>query len=405
MTVSTQGPRPQGTAPETPCHEPRPPIPPAPARRTPWRWPTRRPARRWPARLATLAAAIAAALGGVLVVATPAHAADEVRVTIDGLADSLPTGALEDFRVTFVNQSRESISGVVAMIAVALPEAPPDAISVQRSGGADLPYSVGGDAVIFTDSDPFDLGRGGGNARRRIDFTIFFRDHAPTGEAVITVGAYARGELLGSASVTVEVRGAATTPPNTDPGIVPTFEAGPSYSIAPLPETEAAAPPNSTMPTSLYVIGGLLAATGLITLILTFWAPGRRLAEEYGPVGGSDREPDGRRPMAWPARTPAVAPRPPRPAYPPEAGRGGPLVESPRAWPVVSRPASPSAARPRSGGGAPPPVRDPGPATGYGRAISDPGPSTGTGRVVRDPGPRGGGGRPARDAEDRWRYE
>jgi hypothetical protein len=389
MTVSTQGLRTQGIAPRIPSYELRPPVP-------------HRPARR-PVRLATLLSAIAVALVGVLVVGTPAYAAGEVKVTIDGLSNSLRTGELDDFRVTFANQSRESISGVVAMIAVALPDAPPDAIGVHRGEGPELPYAVGPDnSVIFTDPNPFDLARGGNNARRRIDFTIFFRDHAPTGQAVVTVGAYVRGELLGSASVTIDVQGAATTPPNTDPGIVPTFEAGPSYSIAPLPETAAAAPPRSTVPTTVYVAGGLLVATGLITLILTFWAPGRRFADATAPGWtdrGDRRESDGRRPMAWPTRTTATAtPRPPRPAYPPEAGRGGPLDESPRPWPAVTRPAGPATPA-RAAGSAPAPGRDP--ATGYGRAVSDPGPTTGTGRAIRDP--RAGSGRPAPDVDDPWR--
>jgi hypothetical protein len=262
---------------------------------------------------------------------------------------------------------------------------------------------TGEGTVIFTDSTPFDLGRGGGNARRRVDFTIFFRDHMPAGEGVVTVAAYARGELLGSASVTIEVRGAATTPPNTDPGVVPTFEAGPSYSIAPLPETDAVALPNTTVPTTVYVAAGLLVVTGLITLILTFWAPGRQFAEGYAPARGGHREPDGRRPMAWPTRPPAAAaPRPPRPAYPSEPERGGPLAETARPWPAVTRSAGPPAAYPRPAG-ATPPGRDPGPATGYGRAVSDSGPPTGTGRAIRDP--RSGGGRSARDADDPWRYD
>jgi hypothetical protein len=392
MTVSTQGRRTQGSALPTPYHALRPPVPHRPARRRPGPRPLR--------RLATLASAIAAALVGVLLVATPAHAEGEVRVTIDGLSDTLQAGGIDDFRVTFTNESRESISGVVAMIAVALPGAPPDAVVVQRTGESGLSYQVTGEGtVIFTDSTPFDLGRGGGNARRRVDFTIFFRDHVPTGECVVTVGAYARGELLGSASVAIEVRGAATTPPNTDPGVVPTFEAGPSYSIAPLPETAAAAPPNTTMPTTVYVAAALLMLTGLITLILTFWAPGRQFAEGYAPARGGHREPDGRRPMVWPTRAPAAAPRPPRPAYPSEPERGGPLAETARPWPAVTR-SGPPTAYPRPAGAAP--VRDSGPATRYGRAVSDSGPSTGTGRAIRDPR---GGGRPARDADDRWRYD
>jgi len=453
MTVSTYGLRTPGMAPTPPRHELCPPILPRPAGPRPAPYGTRpaaygpRPAQQDTApqwrpgplrglgrRMAAVASAVAAALLVVLLAASPAHAAGEVRVTIDDLTGSLQAGEVDDFRVTFSNESRESISGVFTMIAVALPEAPPDSLSVQRDG-VDLPYQVTGDGtVIFTDATAFDLSRSGGNARRRIDFTIYFRDHAPSGQAVVTVGAYARGELLGSASVTVDIRGVVTTPPNTDPGVVPTFEAGPSYSIAPLPETAAAVPPNSTVPTIVYVLAGLLVFTGVVTLILTFWAPGRHFAEAYGPGPAGDRRSDGRRPMAWPTRAPASArvPRPPYPTepgpYPTEPGRGGPLGETARAWPAVSRPGSPTA-YPRPASGAVPPSREPGPATGYGRAVTDPGPTTGYGRAVTDPGPatgygravtdpgpttgtgrairdpRAAGGRPPRDADDRWRYD
>lgn len=368
-------------------------------------------------RLAALASAVLAALVGVLLGATPAYAADEIRVTIDGLPDSLQAGGVDDFRVTFTNESGESITGIVAVVAVALPGAEPESISVQRN--AELTREVTDDGtVIFTDTSTFDLGRGGGNARRRLDFAIFFYSNAPSGQAVVTVAAYAENELLGGTSATIEVRGGATTPPNTDPGIQPTFEAGPTYSIAPIPEDAVAAPPNATLPASIYVFGTLLAVTGLITLVLIFWAPGRRFVDGYDPSWADDREPDRRRPMVWPTRTPAAAPRPPRPAYPAEPARSGPLAETARPWPVVGRSARPPEPYPRPAGSAAPPSRDPGPTTGYGRAVTDsgpttgygravsnPGPATGTGRVVRDPGPRTGGGRPAREAEDPWRYD
>ncbi|MBX6752369.1 MAG: hypothetical protein IRY85_22355 [Micromonosporaceae bacterium] len=415
MTLSTQGL-------STPHDELGPPIPlgsrvplnPAVRQRSAWSARSPRPMRR----LATVASAVLAALVGVLLVTSPAYAADEIRVTIDGLPDTLQAGGVDDFRVTFTNQSGESITGIVAVVAVALPGAVPESISVQRN--AELSREVTDDGtVIFTDANAFDLGRSGGNARRRMDFSIYFYSDAPSGEAVVTVAAYARDELLGSTSTTIEVRGAATTPPNTDPGIVPTFEAGPSYSIAPIPEDAVTAPPNSTVPTTVYVLGTLLVITGLITLVLTFWAPGRQFVDGPDPGWAGGREPDRRRPMVWPTRTPAAGPPAPRPPYPSEPGRGGQLgTDSARPWPVVSRPTRPPATYPRPTGTATPPGRDSGPATGYGRAVSDPGPttgygraigssgpSTGTGRAVRDPGPHAGGARPASEAEDPWRYD
>src|SRR5690606_10696393 len=123
---------------------------------------------------------------------SPARAEGEVEVEVNGLADSIRAGdRFEDFRAVFTNTSGEAISGVFAVITVSLPGAPPDAIYMQRDGGGGLSGEVAGEGTVaFTDPAPFDLGRGGGNARRRVDFLIAFGEAAPDGEAAITVAAY-----------------------------------------------------------------------------------------------------------------------------------------------------------------------------------------------------------------------
>jgi hypothetical protein len=337
--------------------------------------------RRFAARASNLLAAVSAALVAVLLVATPAHAEGEVDVEINDLSDSMRAGGLEfdDFRATFTNRSGEAISGVFVVVTVSLAGAPPEAIHVQRIPGVDLPAESAGDGTVaFTDPFPFDLGRGR-NDRRQVDLFLSFGDGAPDGQASITVAAYAGGELLGSADESVELSGGETrtTPPNTDPGVVPTFEAGPTYSIAPLTEA-AAGPASGTVPKALYVLGSLLMVLGLVSLFLILRPPGRHLAGT-----ATVRDPRRRRPMVFPTRPQAAADGPahPRPPHPDALGAG-----AAQHWPVVGPPPQPA----HRGG---PARRDLGP-SGGGRA-GERGPHTGATRPVRDPTPD----------DPRWHYD
>jgi hypothetical protein len=240
---------------------------------------------------------------------------------------------------------------------------------VQRIPGIDLPTTSREDGTAtFTDPTPFDLGREGGNGRRRIDFVLAFSDGVPEGEAEITVAAYTGAQLLGSASRSVEVRGGTgpTTPANTDPGFVPTFTAGPTYSVAPLTEAADGVRSSATMPKSIYVLGLLLIVMGLVTLLLILRPPGRRLAE-----AGASPRPRARRPMVWPAR-PADGPRPARAPSPTASGSSALGAVGPQQWPAVGRPA---------------PAPQPPPASPHRPGPPRPGSHTGTGRAVRDPAP------------------
>ena len=85
---------------------------------------------------------------------------------------------------------------------------------------------------------------------------------------------YSGGTRLGGDSAATNVRGGdaptRTTPPNTNPGIVPTFEAGPTFSIAPLPKSADFGSDGTAVPAALYVMGGLLVALGGLILFLLF---------------------------------------------------------------------------------------------------------------------------------------
>lgn len=325
-----------------------------------------------PRRLATLTAAVAAALVALLALDTAAYAAGEVNVALRGLGGTSVTAGGQGvaFQAEFSNTTSEPLRNVTAIIAVQLDGAPVESVRVRRRQGGDLPRQPSGNSVIFADPDRFDLQRGGRASPRQ--YILSFSNEAPPGLAAITVAAYLDGSTLGSAngSVTVVARGGGgprvteTEPPNTDPGVQPTFEAGPTYSLAPLPAADNQPRVQASVPKALYVLGGLLIVMGAASLFLIFRPPGGVPARVVG---------------AGPHRLsgPSWHPR----------GEGGP-----QAWPTVSPGPEPTRRMPR-------PVRDPGPRTGVGRVYDDPGSHTmhpgsrpgsthtGSMRPVRDPGP------------------
>lgn len=302
-----------------------------------------------PRRLATFTAAVATALVALLALDTAAHAAGEVAVQLRGLGGTSVTAGGQGlaFQVEFTNTTSEPLRNVTAIVAVTLDDAPVESIRVRRRQGGDLVRQASGDSVVFADPDRFDLQRGGRASPRQ--YILSFNDKAPPGLAGITVAAYLDGRTLGSASgsVTVVARGGggprvtATEAPNTDPGVQPTFEAGPTYSLAPLPVAESQPRVQASVPKALYVLGSLLIAMGAASLFLIFRPPGRVPARVAG---------------AGPHRLsgPSWHPR----------GEG-----VPQAWPTVSPAPEPTRRMPR-------PVRDPGPRTGGGRVYDDSGPHT-----------------------------
>ena len=131
-----------------------------------------------------------------------------------------------------------------------------------------------------------------------------------------------------------------STPQNTDPGIIPTFGTGPSYSLEPL-EPEASTP-STSVPVSLYVMGGLLVSVGGVILWLLFRRP-KPLAEVagYPPPGFDQPRPSslGYPRTAAPVYPTAVLPtvEPPTGLTPPVDPYSGPLPPPP---PLPRRPRS-----------------------------------------------------------------
>ncbi len=226
-------------------------------------------------RLATGTATFAGVLLAMLALTTtPAHAADAVEVNLDGISGNITAGSrsFDGFSARYENKSDGAISNIHAVFTIHLDGMAPDGVRIQRALGAALPSESAGDGTVrITDPLTFDLGR---RDRRQSNYALQFADGAPSGKASITLDLYSGSTRLGgdSASTTVRGSGVATptssTPPNTNPGIVPTFEAGPSYSLAPLPE--AVDLTSTDVPPSLYILGGLLVTLGGVILFLIF---------------------------------------------------------------------------------------------------------------------------------------
>jgi hypothetical protein len=303
--------------------------------------------------------AVAAALVTLLALAAPAYAADTIKVEIRQLADKVLAGGNgTGMRVLLTNNAEGAANGVHTVITVRLAGTPADAIHL-RKGGAELPRQDGDGMVTFTDPETFSLAR---RENRRLDYSLQFAANALAGKATIDVVAMAEGQPLGSTSRSLDVIGSSEGPPNTDPGFIPTAGPGETYSVPPLPGTEAARQLTASVPKSLYGLGFVLVALGLVTLFLIFRPPGRvpmRAASGADPVGSGP---------SWHRR-----------------GQDGAAAQ--QGWPTVARPATPRRPAPGEPGPAPGrPVRDSG-APSNPRPSRDFGPHTGTGRPIRDAGP------------------
>jgi hypothetical protein len=233
-----------------------------------------------PRRLAATVAASAGAVLATLVLATPAHAADTVEVSLSGVSGTITAGSrgVDNVSATFVNRGNAAITSIQGVFTIHLDGMPADGVRIVRALGSELPVaSSGNGTVTLTDPGSFELLR---NGRRTINYQLQFTATAPAGKASITLDAYSGGTQLGGDSTSVTVKSTATpqltssapptTPPNTDPGLIPTFTAGPSVVLGQPGQGQSAIADESGVPVSLYVMGGLLIVVGGLILWLLF---------------------------------------------------------------------------------------------------------------------------------------
>lgn len=235
-------------------------------------------------RLAIASATAAGALLTVLAAAAPAFADDPIDVRLDGLSSSLTAGArtFDGLSVTLTNKTNNNLVGVYGVFTVRLDGLPVDGVRILRVFAGELSASGGGGQVVLTDPTQVDMPR---NNRRTTGYQLQFTATAPSGRATVSFDVYSGSTRLGGASGTTTVKGnaaaqasksASPSPGNTDPGVIPTFTAGPTYSIAPL--EQAKDPLSSGVPISLYAMGAVLVGVGGVVLWLVF-RPQRPVAD------------------------------------------------------------------------------------------------------------------------------
>jgi hypothetical protein len=270
-----------------------------------------------------MSAAVAAVIV-LLVVAAPARAADAVTVSLRGLSSSATPGLPATLQVTFTNTTT-GVHEITSVIAVHLDGMSTSSVRVSRFAGGELSgEEVDSGTVSFTDPTTITLqSKGKGQA----NYFVTFAANAPSGGATITVAAYENGVEVGSSSATTRIgaggRSTKTTAANTNPGFVPTFAAGPTYSLAPLQVADQADPVRATVPKTLYVLGSMLVIMGVVTLFLIFRpARGWRAAGARAAQVAQGWHPRGTRseaPQQWPVVGHSDPRRPYDPGHP---GRG-----------------------------------------------------------------------------------
>jgi hypothetical protein len=238
-------------------------------------------------RIAATAAVAAATLVATTLLAAPAYAEDAVTVKLDA-PGSLTPGRGGSLTVSMQNQTDQEIVRVRTIITVRMAGLPVDAVLVTR-GGLPLPRSGEDGSVRFTDALQGRLGPDGrANDESQARYGIVIAPGSPTGDAEIIAEAYADGNRLGGDSDGVEFRAgrgdrstpAKTTPPNTNPGIVPTFNNPTAeQTFKPLDRGTPLAAVDTGIPFYVYIVGVILLGVGGVLLWLLF--------RERRPVGAA----------------------------------------------------------------------------------------------------------------------
>jgi len=246
---------------------------------------------------------LAATVGAVLTsfaLASPAYAAD-VEVRIGNFPSGLTAGGQpRSFDGTTTNKDKQPLSNVRHVIVVRLNGIQPDHVKIAKGafGGQQLQLEATGNGEVrAVDGEAVNLGaEGQRDSVHRTRYWIAFMSDAPSGRADLTFGAFqANGNLLDTASRDFTVKGVSgqptkttnqppTSAPATGPGVIQTFPAGPSYSLAPLQEGQGLTDEGSGVPVVFYVMGAILVAAGGGILWLLF-RPRTPLADGAYPTG------------------------------------------------------------------------------------------------------------------------
>lgn len=244
------------------------------------------PRNRNLARLAIASVATAALMITGAVVAAPAYADNHVDVNVDAPRSASPN-RVAGVTVRLENESEQDRFPVQTVFTIRMDGLPADGV-VMSQGGVPLARSGGDGAVTFTSGLNVRLApRRNRGDTVRTQYQIVFTDWVPSGRAEIIAEAFLNGERLGGDSDRIRVRGGrgvppTTTPPNTDPGIIPTFAKPSEVSLAPLDDSTPLSDFDPGLPPYFYVLGVVLLATGGALLWLLY-----RQRSQEAPAGGA----------------------------------------------------------------------------------------------------------------------
>jgi len=245
-------------------------------------------------------AAVAGAIVVTFAFASPAHAAD-VEVKLSGLSSSMTAGGrADDFSATLENKGKEAFLQVRRVFVIRLDGLTTDGVSLDRSSQPDFgdlsEEQAGPGEVRFTEPFAVPLPPQGRRDTVTTRYRIKFESGAPNGHATVTFAAFAvgRGENLGTASDTVNVKGGVepTATPSETPAADASTLAPPAGQPGAGGEVAAAnGAPESSIPWIFYVLGTVLVASGGAILWLLFGGPRPALVDpEYAgavPAAGS----------------------------------------------------------------------------------------------------------------------
>ncbi|HLT11893.1 MAG TPA: hypothetical protein VK028_14005, partial [Micromonosporaceae bacterium] len=211
---------------------------------------------------------------------------DHVEVRVDAPRTASPN-RVANVTVRLKNNSRQDLFPVQTVFTIQMPGLPADGVLMSQ-GGVPLARSGGDGAVVFTSGLNVRLAprRDRGDTTRN-QYQIVFTDWVPSGRAEVIAEAFLNGERLGGGRDQIRVRGGqgappTTTPPNTDPGIIPTFAKPSEVSLAPLEDTSPLADFDPGLPPYFYLLGVVLLATGGALLWLLY-----RQRGQEAPAGGA----------------------------------------------------------------------------------------------------------------------
>jgi hypothetical protein len=267
--------------------------------------------------------AAATAVGVVLAgaVAAPAFAEDVIGVTLSSVPSSFTVGSRADtFAVGLRNNKNEIVAAVNVSFTIRLDGLTASQVRIHFTGG-DVALHDSGGLITGTDPRSVDfLPRG----RRDVGYSIEFLSGAPSGRATFTAAATRSGNIQGSASSAINVKGGAvaasasptatsaapTDPASPDNGsfVPPT---GPGNAVGPLANNNQIPADSGGIPVALYIMGAVLVGVGGVILWMLFKQRPQPAAPTGFPTGEFDSPPPN---LGYPVGRAGTGPRPPTPA-------------------------------------------------------------------------------------------